>query len=596
MKKILLLLLATFFLANAYAQKVHYTVDLNDREDDRFKVSLTVSGLSKKNKIYQFAATAPGTYQTMNIGRYVEDFKVFDAKGKKLAVEKKGINQYLIKKPHKVAKIEYKIAETWDVTPSGPGHHVYMMCGTSLEKDHALINGQGVFGYFHGLQGSPISIKLEYPEGWKVGTALRGSNGSYSAKNYDHIVDSPILLGRLTKASKQIAGAEVEIYSYSKTDKIKAKDLLDNMSDMLESAGKFLKKLPVNRYTFLYHFEDKGAGAWEHSYSSEYVMEEQELTPQYAQHIKSIAAHEFFHIVTPLNIHSEKVSQFNFVKPTPSRHLWLYEGTTEWASDMMQLRGGLYDFPKYTGELGKKIMYDNTYYDADYSLLKLSLTSFSDEGQRQYGNIYQRGALVAGLLDIRLLELSGGKKGLREVVLELSKKFGQNKSFNDEKFFETFVAMTYPEIKDFFENYVKNAEELPIKEYYAKLGIDYIARKETGKVIPSLGMQFGQGEDHKIILSNVDEDMKRIGLHDGDQILNVEHEELTKDNAYKILRGLKEKKQGEEYHLKIKRGDQEKSFTVKVVTENEVLINHFEILKDSNENQTALREAWLKNM
>lgn len=597
MKKIFLIFLTTLFFSNLYAQRTHYTIDLNDRQDDYFKVSIAVSELKKKNNIYQFAATAPGTYQTMNIGRFVKDFKAFDEKGKSIEVKKQGINQYLISKPQKVAKIEYKVGDTWDITPKGPGHHVYMMCGSSLEEDHVLINGQAVFGYFHDLQGLPISIKLKYPKEWEVGTALKGSNGSYKARNYDHIVDSPILLGKLTKASMQITGTEVDIYVYSKTDKIHAQDLLKNMSATLESAGKFLKKLPVNRYTFLYHFEDaQSAGAWEHSYSSEYVMEERKLTPHYAQRITSIAAHEFFHILTPLNIHSEIVSQFNFVKPTPSKHLWLYEGTTEWASDMMQLRGGLFNLQEYTAELGKKIEYDKSHYDKNYSLLKLSLTSFTDKGQRQYGNIYRRGALVSGLLDIRLLELSGGKKGLREVVLELSKKFGQHKAFSDEGFFDTFVAMTYPQINEFFEKYVKNTKPLPIKEYYAKLGIEYTPKKETGKVISSLGMAFEEQEHHKIILINVAEEMKMVGLHEGDQVLSINRQKLTKDTSYTILADLKAKKQGEPYRLKIKRAGQEKSFTVNVISESEVLFHVFEVGKETTEEQDNLRAAWLKNL
>jgi hypothetical protein len=60
--------------------------------------------------------------------------------------------------------------------------------------------------------------------------------------------------------------------------------------------------------------------------------------------VTDIAAHEFFHVVTPLNIHSEIIEHFNFVMtPVPSRHLWLYEGTTEWAAHAMQLRAGLED-------------------------------------------------------------------------------------------------------------------------------------------------------------------------------------------------------------------------------------------------------------
>ena len=32
------------------------------------------------------------------------------------------------------------------------------------------------------------------------------------------------------------------------------------MSGMLNAAGQFLGRLPVDRYTFLYHFADEGAG------------------------------------------------------------------------------------------------------------------------------------------------------------------------------------------------------------------------------------------------------------------------------------------------------------------------------------------------
>ena len=138
-----------------------------------------------------------------------------------------------------------------------------------------------------------------------------------------------------------MTGVPVEIYAYSRTGKIQAPQLLNAMDDMLEAAGKFLGRLPVDRYTFLYHFEDQSAGAWEHSVSSEYVFQESEFTDSLGRYLTDIAAHEFFHIVTPLNIHSEIIEHFNFVTPVPSQHLWLYEGTTEWAAHAMQLRAGL---------------------------------------------------------------------------------------------------------------------------------------------------------------------------------------------------------------------------------------------------------------
>ena len=461
------------FSAEISAQNLTYTVNLNDRSNDEFKVTLDLDkGLKSSAAIYQFASTAPGTYQVMNIGRFVRSFKAFDAKGVEISTEKIGENQYKISKPKETRKIQYNIAEIWDTKVDKD--RIYAMCGSSIEEDHALINGQTVFGYPTGMQDKPLKIKIDFPKEWTFGTALsQDKNGFFEANNYDHIVDSPILMGRLTKATAKVAGADIEVYTYSKTDKIKSDLLLNGMSDMLKAAGAFLKELPVKKYTFLFHFEDRSAGAWEHSYSSEYILKETEWSKEVAEGVVDIAAHEFFHVVTPLNIHSELISNFNFVTPTASEHLWLYEGTTEWASHKMQLNAGLKPLDEYFKELQLKIRVDENRFDNNFSLSKMSLTSFTPEGQKQYGNIYMRGALVAGLLDIRLLELSGGKRGLREVINEFAKIYGANKSFPEKKWFKVFVKKTYPEIADFFEKYIKNANPLPIEDYFKKIGIKY---------------------------------------------------------------------------------------------------------------------------
>ena len=244
----------------------------------------------------------------------------------------------------------------------------------------------------------------------------------------------------------------VEIYTYSHTGKIRSSQLLGAMDDMLQAAGRFLGKLPVDRYTFLYHFDERPAGAWEHSLSSEYVLQESEFTDSVGRYVKDIAAHEFFHIVTPLNIHSEIIEHFNFVTPVPSQHLWLYEGTTEWAAHAIQLRAGLKTPDQYLAKVIEKMRIDRAKYDSTWSLRELALTSYSDSGQAQYGNIYMRGALTAGLLDIRLLELSGGRQGLQDLILELAHRFGKRRAFPESTFVDTLAAMTSPEIRDFFDS------------------------------------------------------------------------------------------------------------------------------------------------
>ena len=469
------LALLTAFAGPAAGQQsaLGYAIDLNDRADDSFKVTAWVGGLTDANAIYQFAATAPGTYQVMDIGRYVRRFEAFDAAGRAVPVERVSVNQWKLSDPARVRTLRYAISETWD-TPVDQ-HQVYLMCGTSIERDHVLINPHAVIGYPSGMQARPIRLRIAYPAGWKVGTSLeRDRSGAYVAEDFDRLVDSPILLGRLTEARTRVTGVPVEIYTYSHTGKIRSSQLLGAMDDMLQAAGRFLGKLPVDRYTFLYHFDERPAGAWEHSLSSEYVLQESEFTDSVGRYVKDIAAHEFFHIVTPLNIHSEIIEHFNFVTPVTSQHLWLYEGTTEWAAHAIQLRAGLKTPDQYLAKVIEKMRIDRAKYDSTWSLRELALTSYSDSGQAQYGNIYMRGALTAGLLDIRLLELSGGRQGLQDLILELAHRFGKRRAFPESTFVDTLAAMTSPEIRDFFTRYVWDSQRLPIAEYYGKLGIRLI--------------------------------------------------------------------------------------------------------------------------
>ncbi|OIQ29023.1 MAG: hypothetical protein BM564_07360 [Bacteroidetes bacterium MedPE-SWsnd-G2] len=450
---------------------VGFEVNLNDRTNDTFKVKVLAPTLTADNTIFQFASTAPGTYQVMDIGRYVSNFTAYNSKDELIETSQISTNQFQLDSPEQIAYITYDIAETWDTAVTE--NNIYLMCGTSIEEDHALINGQAVFGYFKGLQKNPISISLSHPEHWQIGTALSMDNsGNYLANSYDHVVDSPILLGRLTKASMNVQNTVVDIYTYSKTDKIESTQILESMSNMLKAASGFLNGLPVDRYTFLFHFEDRTNGAWEHSYSSEYVYQEKDWSALETD-ILEVASHEFFHVVTPLNIHSEIVQDFNFITPVPSKHLWLYEGTTEWAAHMMLLRSNQKSLDDYFHTLSRKIMIDSKYFDSDYSLVDLALTSYTKKGSKQYGNIYMRGALVAGLLDIKLLELSNGKIGLIDVVNDFATKYGPNKPFEDDTFFTEFVRATYPEIEDFMENYIKDSNPLPIKEYYSIIGVNY---------------------------------------------------------------------------------------------------------------------------
>ncbi|NQX81431.1 MAG: peptidase [Flavobacteriaceae bacterium] len=570
--------------------EIIFDINLLDLSNDTFKVKVKTPQLSATNNIFQFASTAPGTYQIMNIGKYVTKFAAYDKNNTEIPTTKQGLNQYVISTPAKVDYIEYNISETWDTEVKE--NKIYLMCGTSIEKDNVLINGQGVFGYIKGLQDLPILIKIAHPQGWISGTALsKNSQGYYMANNYDHIVDSPILLGStLTEASIDVEGTKIQVYTYSKTNKVHSDQILSSLESMLKSASQFVNGLPVKRYTFLFHFEDKTAGAWEHSYSSEYIYKE-DTWENLKKPIAETAAHEFFHVVTPLNIHSELIQEFNFIEPQASSHLWLYEGVTEWASHMMFLQAKETNLDGYFEMLQRKIRINN-FYDPTYSLLKLSETSFSPAGQKQYGNIYMKGALVAGLLDIRLLELSKGEISLIDIINKLAKQYGPNKPFDEKGFFDEFVAITYPEIAEFFDLYIKNSNPLPIEDYYAKVGIKF-SETRTYENLSGLNANLYPTPRGLYVLEDYTNDS--MELKKGDMIVKIDGADVNALNQKEVMAVFAKKSVGSEYTVSITRGrgETKENITFNSKTTAKVSVNVFEQLDTKTIIQEALQQKWL---
>ncbi len=584
------LLFLILSIGTAIAQNRFY-IDLNNRKEDVFHITLIPERLTEENKVFQFAATAPGTYEIMDIGRFVRSFKAFDKNGNELLSKQISTNQWELGEPVKTAKIEYTMADIVD-TPVKE-HRIYPMCATSFEDDHALINGHCVFGYFHGMQKTPIKIKLDFPSGWIIGTALdKDTDGFYSARDFDHVVDSPIELGNLTKASTVVENMTVNVYAYSESGKIKADDLMAIVKDIFPATYAFAQGLPAKRYDFLFLFEGSSpsGGAWEHNLSSAYAMRDiQQITPAFKMQTRSIAAHEFYHIITPLNIHSELIGTFNFEKPVMSQHLWFYEGVTEWAAQMLQLRGRIVSLEDYLEDLGRKLT-TNDSYDPKLSLVELGIRAC--ELPDQYPNIYAKGAVVGTLLDIDLLSLTNGTKGLREVINQLYKDYGVNKSFSEKNFFEEFVARTHPGIKDFLDRYIKNAEKLPVKEYFEKLGIDYreIAGYDSTRVNPGAQMTM---QNDKFVIIGVDERAKD-NLKPGDVMLKINGEELSMKNIQAKIAETRRLKAGESFNLTVER--EGKQVEVKAVMYPVRIMHRFNLLPNPTPEQMALRNVWLKNL
>src|SRR6185295_14376874 len=109
--------------------------------------------------------------------------------------------------------------------------------------------------------------------------------------------------------------------------------------------------------------------------------------------IVNMSSHEFLHIITPLTIASKEVKLFNFLQPDLSKHLWLYEGVTEYTVHHIQVKGSLITPEQFLSRLSAKIAYSRKSFNDT-----LSFTLFSKESAGKYAsqfvNVYMKGAAI----------------------------------------------------------------------------------------------------------------------------------------------------------------------------------------------------------
>ena len=540
------ILLSSFFLfGSIHAQDSYrYSVDLNKVSNDQLTVELLAPTVTKKNIVFYFPKIVPGTYMNSNYGKYVHNLKAFTKAGSELSVKQSGDNSWDIKNADQLYRITYTIEDTWD---SDIDNKVYTMCGTNFEAGkNFVINTPGLFGYFEGMKKLAFDLSFTKPQHFYAATGLKpvsttATNDQFHCENADQLYDSPIMFSLPDTTTIRVGNADVLVAVYSPKKMATSKFIATNLEKLLMATKNYLMgKLPVDKYAFIYYFNGEqkpltSSGAWEHSYSSFYSVQEQPQEEAIGFWI-DISSHEFFHIVTPLTISSREVKEFNFNETVLSKHVWLYEGSTEYYAHHVQVWGGLITPAKFLETLAQKINYSRSFYKDDLSFTELSTESAGKHAD-QYGNVYQKGALISACLDLYLLKLSGNQYSFKDLKHDLGVKYGKDRFFEDAELFDEIEKLTYPEIKEFLLKHVQGGEPIPYEKYFSLAGIQYIP-KEMTKEISLGGIHLNVDSLGRIIVSDVkamDNFGKKMGYQQNDEFVSLNGDELTLANGSAVI-------------------------------------------------------------
>ena len=588
---------------------VEVSINLTDVKDDKVLVTVTAPDIKTDEVVYSIPKTVPGTYSTDNYGKYADDFKAFDVKGNTLTVKRIDDNSWSISDAKKLKTITYLVGDTFD-TEKGTGFgndDVFSPAGTNINAGiNFMVNTHGFVGYFQDKLDVPYKVTITHPEALWGATSMTDEDASktsdvFTTPRYAVLVENPIMYSKPDYTTFNVNGMDILIAVYSPTGKFTAESITPEMKTMMTAQKNFLGKVnATKKYTVLLYLSSMakddahGFGALEHPTATTVVLPESMPKDKLVESMKDVVSHEFFHIVTPLTIHSKEIQYFDYNAPKMSEHLWMYEGVTEYFANLFQINQGLIDEAEFYTRIADKIEQAKGLNDT-MSFTVMSKNVLEQPYKDQYLNVYQKGALIGMCIDIIIREKSNGERGILDLMHKLSEEYGVEKPFNDNELFDKITQLTYPEVGEFLKTYVAGTTPIPYDQYLARVGVTKASEKKAGSVflkgqVPYIGI------DPKTKEISVRPDVElnpfftNLNLKPGDVILSINTKPYSLDNIYDLIGESENWKENDAITVQIKRGGKDETIkgTVKLPYEES------ETFKATDASKEKLRNAWLK--
>lgn len=601
----------------ATSNPIATVIDITKVSDDKVPVNINPGRFTLETVTYRLPKVVQGTYSISDFGKYIDTFQAFDYNGNLLVTNQVDTNTWTITNATQLDYITYLVNDTFDQEKVGGigGDVPFSPAGTNIEPNNYVLNLHGFIGYFDSLKNNQYMLDVIAPAEFVRTSALqiadtktsadgKTTTSSYFAPRYFDITDNPMMYGKLDVEEFQVGDIKIVLSVYSPNGKHTAKAMKDAMQKMMLAQKTYLGDVnSTPRYDIYVYLSDgqadspKGFGALEHHTSTVVVMPESMPESALDKSMIDIVSHEFFHIVTPLSVHSEDIHYFDYYEPTFSKHLWMYEGVTEYFATLFQVDQGLVPEDDFYKKILDKIGAAKGMNDA-MSFTVMSENVLDKPYASQYYNVYQKGALIGMCLDILIREGSDGNRGILSLMKELSMKYGKNKPFDDDKIIDEIVAMTYPSLRGFFDNHVIGDVPIDYNVFFEKVGLEIGEGQVKTNYIQGNGaliVSANQGEGTIFFTDNVlgNSFWKEQGVLPNDIIKSIDGTAVSLQNANQVFQNVFSWQEGQDINVILTRDGQDVVIKT-TLTPTFTTGKGLQPKEDATAAQIELRNAWLK--
>jgi predicted metalloprotease with PDZ domain len=242
------------------------------------------------------------------------------------------------------------------------------------------------------------------------------------AAGYEALVDAPIEVGRFAQAEVRAQGRTYRVV----IDGAAAvpRPLIEAVRAIADAEVRAVGPAPYSRYLFLIHLSDAPGRmvALEHAASTSAIVPSRSLEQREAfDDLLYVVAHELFHAWNARRLRPVELEPYDFLRPRPSRALWIIEGLTEYYAHRAMLRAGLWSRARYLDQVAQEAARAVLSVRRGLSVEEAAELAFSvpDEAVLDPDAYYAEGHLLALALDAAIRVATAGARTLDHVMRAL---------------------------------------------------------------------------------------------------------------------------------------------------------------------------------
>lgn len=584
-----LLLFLVLVCSAAYAAPVDYTVTLTSANEHLVHVRIHLAGTTDERELQ--LPVWNGLYQVRDFVQNLSGVHAHNPRGGELAIEKLDKSTWRIRGAAQGVDVEY------DVYLDQPGPFA-----AQFNSEHAFLNFALLLMYATDSRDSPVTVTVaQVPANWRVATPLPRTSAkskgqfTYSAENYDRLVDSPMEVSELREASFEQDSAVYRVAVHANPADYKLDRIVSDIRKIVGAAVAWMDDRPFSEYLFIYHFpHTPGGGGMEHAYSTAIDISAERLVDD-PRYLPQITAHEFLHLWNVKRIRPATLEPIDYMRENYTRALWFSEGATTSAAMLVLVRAGLVNERAFLAEFEREIRaLQLRPAHQTQSAEEASLDTWLDKYPAyrlpsRSISYYNKGEVLGFLLDLAMRRASNGSKSLRDLFRWMNLNYAKKgRYFKDsDGVREGVEAVTGARFDAFFKSYVAGVEELPYDQLLASAGLRLQRAK---RVAPVIGFQSVRNFDSPPVIVSVEtaSDADKAGLVAGDSILEINGKQAVGEVEDMLAR----RSPGETVKLRVEGRKGNREVKLKLVSRVEEDFRIVEI-ENATAAQRARRAAWL---